>query len=232
MQDSEIDKQDDLDTETLPESAETIPDDPVPDESKPDDPIPDEQAPDNIESDDPAPDEIEITTANVLEAILFAADEPVAPARLADIIGTCGVKQIRQHIDELNEKYRQTGCVFRIEAIAGGYLMLTQPRFNPWLRQLIKVRSETKLSPAALETLAIIAYKQPVMRVDVEAIRGVGAGEMTRQLIEKGLVKIAGRAEELGRPLLYGTTRKFLEIFGLDSLKDLPNADTPKDNNS
>jgi segregation and condensation protein B len=232
MQDSEIDKQDDLDSETPPESAETVPDEPVPDDL-----IPDEPAPDNIESDEqapdePVPDEVEITTANVLEAILFAADEPVAPARLVDIIGTCSVKQIRQHIDELNEKYQQTGCVFRIEAIAGGYLMLTQPRFNPWLRQLIKVRSETKLSPAALETLAIIAYKQPVMRVDVEAIRGVGAGEMTRQLIEKGLVKIAGRAEELGRPLLYGTTRKFLEIFGLDSLKDLPNADTPKNNNS
>jgi len=254
MQDSEIDKQDDLDSETPPESvveesfippacnrsllasepetteqqsnepesANVESAEPVLDEPEPAEPIPDEQA----------PDEVEITTADVLEALLFAADEPVSPARLTDIIGTCGVKQIRQHIEELNEKYQRMGCVFRVEAIAGGYLMLTQPRFNPWLRQLIKVRSETKLSPAALETLAVIAYKQPVMRVDIEAIRGVGAGEMIRQLVEKGMVKIVGRAEELGRPLLYGTTRKFLEIFGLDSLKDLPNTDNQKKNDS
>ena len=119
------------------------------------------------------------------------------------------------------------GCAFRIEAAAGGFQMLTQSCFNPWLSKLIKVRSETKLSPAALETLAIVAYKQPIMRVDIESIRGVAAGEMVRQLIDKGLVKIVGRAEELGRPLLYGTTRKFLEIFGLNNLKDLP--DTQKE---
>ena len=259
MQDSEIDKQDDLDSETphklAPEESFVPPacqlsslaseleiTEQEPDEPEPAEPETSEPEPDNVESaesepaegepTEPESDEIEITTTDVLEAILFAADEPVTPSRLADIIGTSGVKQIRQHIKELNEKYQRTGCVFRIEAIAGGYLMLTQPRFNPWLRQLIKVRSETKLSPAALETLAVIAYKQPVMRVDVEAIRGVGAGEMIRQLVEKGLVKIVGRAEELGRPLLYGTTRKFLEIFGLESLKDLPNTDNEKKNNS
>ena len=100
--------------------------------------------------------------------------------------------------------------------------MLTLPEYNDWLKQLLRTRQESKLSQAALETLAIMAYKQPVMRVTVEALRGVAAGEMIRNLMEKGLVKIVGRAEELGRPLLYGTTRKFLEVFGLNSLQDLP----------
>ena len=175
-------------------------------------------------ADQPPAAEPEITTPAVLEAVLFAADEPISPQKIAEILATTGVKEIREHIEQLNQKYEQMQCSFRIESIAGGYQMLSLPRFNPWLRKLIKVRSETKLSPAALETLAIIAYKQPILRVDIEAIRGVAAGEMVRQLIEKGLVKIVGRADEPGRPLLYGTTKKFLEIFGLNTLNDLPSA--------
>lgn len=166
----------------------------------------------------------EITTAAVVEAVLFAADEPVTPQKLVAIIGTGNVKEVRKHITALNKKYEEMDCSFRIEPIAGGYQMLTLPQFNVWLRQLLKVRSESKLSPAALETLAIIAYKQPIMRVDVESIRGVAAGEMIRQLIDKGLVKIVGRAQVIGRPLLYGTTKRFLAVFGLNSLKDLPTA--------
>jgi segregation and condensation protein B len=106
--------------------------------------------------------------------------------------------------------------------------MLTLSPFNTWLSKLLKVRSESKLSPAALETLAIISYKQPILRVDIEAIRGVACGEMVRQLCDKGLVKIVGRAEVLGRPLLYGTTKRFLQVFGLNSLKDLPTAEDLK----
>jgi len=100
--------------------------------------------------------------------------------------------------------------------------MLTLSPYNHWLKKLLRVRDESKLSPAALETLAIIAYKQPVIRADIEAVRGVAASEMIRSLMYKGLVKIVGRAEVLGRPMLYGTTKKFLEVFGLNSLKDLP----------
>lgn len=172
--------------------------------------------------------EIEITTVAVIEAVLFGSDEPVTAAKLVEIVGTGSIKQIREHIAQLNKKYQKTQCSFRVENIAGGYQMLTLSAFNPWLRKLLRVRSETKLSGAALETLAIIAYKQPILRVDIEAIRGVACGEMVRQLCDKGLVKIVGRAEELGRPLLYGTTRKFLEVFGLNSLKDLPQADDLK----
>lgn len=172
--------------------------------------------------------ELEISSPSVTEAVLFSADEPVTPNKLAEIVGVGGVKEIREIVEELNTKYENMDCAFRIESIAGGFQMLTLPEYNAWLKKLIKVRGETKLSPAALETLAIIAYKQPMMRVDIESVRGVAVGEMVRQLIDKGLVKIVGRAEELGRPLLYGTTRKFLETFGLGSLKDLPTAEDLK----
>ncbi|MHC4500205.1 MAG: SMC-Scp complex subunit ScpB [Planctomycetota bacterium] len=164
---------------------------------------------------------VELTTESVVEAVLFASDESLTPARLADIVGT-SVRQIRQHISSLNDKYQANHNAFRIEQIAGGYQMLTLSPYNSWLKKLLRVRGDSKLSPAALETLAIIAYKQPVIRADIEAIRGVAAGEMIRNLMYKGLVKIVGRAEVLGRPMLYGTTRKFLETFGLNSLKDLP----------
>jgi len=165
--------------------------------------------------------EVELTTESVVEAVLFASDEPLSVGRLADIVGI-SAKQIRQHVKDLNNKYEANNSAFRIDQIAGGYQMLTLSTYNPWLTKLLRVRSEGKLSPAALETLAIIAYKQPVIRADIEAIRGVAVGEIIRSLMYKGLVKIVGRAEVLGRPMLYGTTKKFLEVFGLNSLKDLP----------
>jgi len=164
---------------------------------------------------------VETTTESVIEAVLFASDEPLSANRLANIIGT-GAKQIRDHIKNLNDKYEQNNHAFRIEQIAGGFQMLTLSPYNHWLKKLLRVRSDGKLSPAAIETLAIIAYRQPVIRADIEAIRGVAAGEMVRGLMYKGLVKIVGRAEVLGRPMLYGTTKKFLEVFGLNTLKDLP----------
>ncbi len=166
--------------------------------------------------------EQEITLRSVVEAILFASDEPLEPSKIAKVAGAGDARQVRKLIKELNAEYGQREAAYRIEQIAGGYSMLTLPEYNDWLKQLLRTRQESKLSQAALETLAIVAYKQPVMRVTVEAIRGVAAGEMIRNLMEKGLVKIVGRAEELGRPLLYGTTRKFLEVFALNSLIDLP----------
>ena len=178
-------------------------------------------------SDDEAPEpsapnqDSETTVESVVEAVLFASDEPLTEARLATIVET-SVKQVRQHIESLNDKYQANGNALRIEQIAGGYQMLTLSPYNHWLKKLLRARSDSKLSPAALETLAIIAYKQPVMRADIEAIRGVAAGEVLRSLCYKGLVKIVGRAEVLGRPMLYGTTKKFLEVFGLNTLKDLP----------
>jgi segregation and condensation protein B len=169
----------------------------------------------------------EPTVESVVEAVLFASDDSLSPTRLAEIVGT-DVRQLRKHIDELNEKYKQHNNAFRIEQIAGGFQMLTLSAYSHWLKKLIRSREDGSLSQPALETLAIIAYKQPIIRADIEAIRGVAAGEMIRNLMYKGLVKITGRAEVLGRPMLYGTTKKFLEIFGLNSLKDLPKAEELK----
>jgi segregation and condensation protein B len=182
-----------------------------------------ESAPDQIDIQEQTqfPTDAEPTEESVVEAVLFVSDEPLTPNRLADIVGT-SVKHIREHINNLNEQYQANSNAFRIEEIAGGYQLLTLSSYNPWLKKLLRVRNDSKLSPASLETLAIIAYKQPVIRADIEAIRGVAVGEVVRSLMYKGLVKIVGRAEVLGRPMLYGTTKKFLEVFGLNTLKDLP----------
>ena len=165
---------------------------------------------------------VETTVESVIEAVLFASDEPLTDARLAGVVELGSGKQVRECIDNLNNKYRANNSAFRIEKIAGGYQMLTLSVYNSWLQKLLRARTDSKLSQAALETLAIVAYKQPIIRADVEAIRGVASGEIIRSLMFKGLVKIVGRAEVLGRPLLYGTTKKFLEVFGLNTLKDLP----------
>lgn len=174
------------------------------------------------------PIEIEATLETVIEAVLFASDEPLSANRLAEIAEAGSIKDIRSAVKSLNKKYRSSNCSFCIEKISGGYQMMTLSAFNPWISKLIKVRSDNKLTPAALETLAIVAYKQPIIRADIEAIRGVACGEVLRNLMYKGLVKIVGRAEILGRPMLYGTTKKFLDVFGLHSLKDLPKVDELK----
>ena len=125
-------------------------------------------------------------------------------------------------MEGLNAEYERTGRSFRIEQVAGGYRVMTLPRFAEVVAAFQGSRMRSSLSHAALESLAIIAYKQPVTRAQLEAIRGVACGEVLRSLIDRRLVTIAGRAEELGRPLLYGTTKQFLETFGLSSIKDLP----------
>jgi segregation and condensation protein B len=187
-------------------------------------PLPEAEASEDVEEQNDLSEQDqggEPTVETVVEAVLFASDESLTDTRLAKIVET-SVKQLRQCIKNLNEKYQANNNAFRIEKIAGGYQMLTLSTYNYWLKKLLRARSDSKLSPAALETLAIIAYKQPVIRADIEVIRGVAAGEVIRTLCYKGLVKIVGRAEILGRPMLYGTTKKFLEVFGLNTLKDLP----------
>lgn len=132
---------------------------------------------------------------------------------------------VKQAVELLNSQYEQTSRSFRIQSIAGGFRVMTLPKFVPVLEQYHGKRERHGVSRAALETLAIIAYKQPMTRASLEAIRGVACGEVLRSLIERRLVTIVGRAEELGRPMLYGTTKAFLETFGLATLKDLPTAD-------
>ncbi len=160
-----------------------------------------------------------------LEALLFSTHHPLTAGRLAELLELESTKPIRRAIKELNEQYITSDRSFRIEQVAGGYQMLTTPEFGDVLKSLHQKEIDAKLTKAALETLAIIAYKQPILRADIEAIRGVACGETVRSLMEKHLVKIAGRAEEPGRPILYGTTKRFLELFGLNSLKDLPQSE-------
>ena len=165
---------------------------------------------------------METNLKSIIEAILFAADEPLSIGKLKAVIETADARQIRTCIDELNQDYELSNRAFVIEEIADGYRMFTRPEFNEWLAKLFQHRSKGRLSLAALETLAIIAYKQPIERSEIEDIRGVNVDHIVRHLHEMELVKVVGRSEKLGRPLLYGTTKKFLEHFGLKSLKDLP----------
>jgi segregation and condensation protein B len=161
----------------------------------------------------------------LLEALLFSTHHPLTAGKLAELLELDATKPVRGAIKELNAQYESNRRSFRIEQVAGGYQLLTLPEYGDTLRKFHQREIDAKLTKAALETLAIIAYKQPILRVDVEAIRGVACGETIRSLMEKHLVKIAGRAEEPGRPILYGTTKRFLELFGLNSLKDLPQSE-------
>ena len=120
--------------------------------------------------------------------------------------------------------YDETGRAFRVEQIGGGFRLLTRRRFAPWLRRLVHVPPLERLSAPAMETLAVVAYRQPVLRAEIEAIRGVSCGEILRQLMDRDLVRIGGRSDELGRPYLYTTTKRFLQLFGLQSLEELPRA--------
>jgi segregation and condensation protein B len=159
-----------------------------------------------------------------VEAALFAADEPLVPRRLAQVAGLEDAAEARRLVRRLQTFYEEGGSAFQVEEVAGGFQLLTRPEFHPWLARLRRAGNELRLSAPARETLAIVAYRQPIARADVESIRGVQCGEVLRQLMEKGLVRIAGRDDSLGRPVLYGTTKKFLQAFGLKSLRDLPQA--------
>jgi segregation and condensation protein B len=161
-----------------------------------------------------------------VEAALMIADEPLPARKLADAAGLADAAEARTYIERLQNLYDADGSAFQVEEIAGGYQLLTRPQYHPWLARLKRTGHELRLTSATLETLAVIAYKQPIMRAEVEKVRGVACGEVIRQLMEKGLVKVAGRHDSLGRPQLYGTTKKFLQAFGLNALQDLPQVES------
>ncbi len=157
----------------------------------------------------------------IAEALILAAPEPVSANRLASVIPGATASLARALVVELNAEYAEAGRAFEICEVAGGYHVRTLAEFAPYLRQLQPSRP-LRLSPASLETLAIVAYRQPVTRVDVEHIRGVDSGPVLRTLLERRLLRIAGHRDVPGRPLLYGTSRRFLEVFGLARVEDLP----------
>jgi segregation and condensation protein B len=160
-----------------------------------------------------------------VEAVLVICRQPLTNRKLAQLAGLADATEARTLIRQLNDRYDRTGRAVRIEQVAGGYILLTRPQLAPWLRRLKYLPSVVRLTPPVLETLAIVAYRQPVLRVDVEAIRGTACGEILRQLMQRDLIRISGRSEELGRPFLYSTTHRFLQTFGLQNIESLPHTD-------
>lgn len=157
-----------------------------------------------------------------IEAVLFVNREPVPVRRLAKLAGLPDGSRARALLRELQRLHDAEGAAFRVEQVGGGFQLLTRSPLGPWVRRLLASPTETRLSSASLETLAIVAYRQPATRADIEAIRGVGSEEILRQLLERDLVAVGGRTDDLGRPNVYVTTRRFLRTFGLARIEDLP----------
>jgi segregation and condensation protein B len=161
----------------------------------------------------------------IVEAVLFASDAPLTASEIARADESLDEDQVEQALQQLRADYDEAGRAFQIVELAEGLQILTRPEFAPYLERFDNVPRPSRLSGPALETLAIIAYRQPIGRLEMEYVRGVGVSGVIRTLQERNLIDIVGRAEGLGRPLLYGTTRHFLEHFGFRSLEDLPRAE-------
>jgi len=157
----------------------------------------------------------------IVEALILSCPEPISAARLAEIVPGCEAGEVKDLVNVLNTEYAEQDRSFEIWEVAGGFQIRTRAEFSGYLQKLQRERA-LRLSQAALETLAIIAYRQPVTRAEIEDVRGVDVGATVKSLLERHLIRIAGQREVPGRPMLYGTTRRFLEIFGLESLKNLP----------
>jgi segregation and condensation protein B len=158
---------------------------------------------------------------NIIESLLFVSEEPLTVDKFKQILETVDAKEIRASLQSLVEAYEARGGGFKLAEVAGGWQLRSRPEYNKWLKRMLQP-SPQRLSKAALETLAIIAYNQPIIRVDIEHIRGVDAGGVLRQLLERKLIRVLGRKEIPGRPIIYATTKLFLELFELKDLKDLP----------
>jgi segregation and condensation protein B len=158
----------------------------------------------------------------ILEALLFMAADPLPMNRIVALLGAVSKHEVEEALARLQEDYAREGRGLHLAEIAGGYRLVTKPDYAPWIKRLDKIKAPAKLSRSALESLAIIAYKQPIVRAEIEQIRGVETSGVLRTLLERKLVRIVGRKEEPGRPIMYGTTKFFLEHFGLRDLSQLP----------
>lgn len=166
--------------------------------------------------------------SSVIEALIFASPEPISPKKLCELIAQ-GDEQleletdaIEPFVDKLNQRYEENGLAFNIEHVAGGYTFSTKKRYEPWLSIFQHEDAYRKLSQSAIESLAIVAYKQPITKPEVDEIRGVDSGYILRQLLEKVLIEVSGRLDAPGKPLLYRTTKHFLKHFGINSIDELP----------
>ena len=163
---------------------------------------------------------------NIIETLLFITDNPVSVKKISDIVEIKDASLIKKTISELKQAYANSDRAFQIVEIAGGYQTSTKPEYGRWVRKLYKDKLIAKLSAASLETLAIVAYRQPITRAEIEQIRGVDVIAPLETLIEKGLIIVTGKKDTVGRPLLYGVTERFLRQFGLNTAKDLPELDS------
>ncbi len=158
---------------------------------------------------------------NIIESLLFISKEPLSIERLRSVLNMEDGARIRNTLKKLSEEYEARKGGFFLREVAGGFQLRSRPEYKEWVKKLVQ-SSPPRLSRAALETLAIIAYKQPIIRADIENIRGVDSGSIIRMLLEKKLIRVLGRKEIPGRPMIYATTKHFLEVFDLKDLKDLP----------
>jgi segregation and condensation protein B len=159
---------------------------------------------------------------NIIEALIFGSDSPIPTRKIKEIIGEATVGEINKTVKAINKKYDEIKSPFQVIEVAGGFQIVTRPAYSEWLRKLYISRTKNRLTQRALETLAIIAYKQPITRTEMESIRGVNVDAVVRTLIERKLITVTGREKAPGNPLLYGTTKHFLEYFGLKDISDLP----------
>jgi segregation and condensation protein B len=163
-----------------------------------------------------------IRIRRIIEALLVSSEEPLSIEQIQQVTEGVSPSEIKDEIEQLKQEYIESQRSFKINEVAGGYLMATKEEYAPFLRKLYKSKHVERLSRPALETLAIVAYKQPVTRLDIESIRGVNVDGVLKSLLEKGLIKMKGRKEVVGRPYVYGTGKVFLKYFGLNSIEDLP----------
>jgi segregation and condensation protein B len=175
-----------------------------------------------VEDTAPAREVSDETLEREIAALLLASPDPLSVARLRSLVGRVETKRVEAALEALGQRMSSADLPWELRAIAGGWQLYTTPDMSEVVTALAKVRKEEKVSPAALETLAVVAYRQPVTKAEIEAIRGVQAGPVLRALVDRGMLKVAGRAEVPGHPLLYATTKKFLDAFGLMKLEDLP----------
>jgi segregation and condensation protein B len=158
----------------------------------------------------------------VIEALIFASDTPLAPEKIRVVFPEVEKTEIREIIDQLVSEYNERQGGMCLQEVAGGFQFRTNPELSQWIKKLKSTKPHS-LSPQAMETLAIIAYKQPIVKSEIESIRGVDVGGPLRNLLDKKLIRIVGRKDVPGKPIIYGTTRKFLEVFNLKDIMDLPN---------
>lgn len=165
---------------------------------------------------------------SIIEALLFVSNNPITREQMTEVLKNVSKEKLDPLIEELNQEYIQNGHSFQIEEIAGGWQLRTRAEFGPWIKDMLNIQHRERLSAPALETLAVIAYKQPITKVEIEGIRGVNVDYILHALVDRGLIRVVGRKDVIGRPFLYGTTTQFLEHFGLSTLKDLPENDALK----